>query len=94
MKQLYLVLSLLITTDCSIEQSKPRPTPVVTDNNFCKNAQNNLLKLNCEEGKPTKKGKTFEQFCLETQENGVFLNPRCLSNITNCSEIDNCTNSK
>lgn len=64
------------------------------DIKFCSLAEKNLQKLECAEGKPTKKGKTFEEFCKETEENKIFLNAECLSTITSCQEVNQCTGSK
>lgn len=64
------------------------------DIKFCSLAEKNLQKLNCVEAQLTKKGKTFEQFCKETEENKIFLNAECLSIITSCEEVNNCTGSK
>lgn len=40
----------------------------------------------------TKKGKPFAQFCEEEQSKGVWINPECLSSITDCNDIDSCNN--
>lgn len=71
-----------------------RPTPQVKDTNYCSLAEKHLKQLGCEEAKPLKDGTTFTQFCEATQGNGVFLNPKCLSQIKSCSEVDSCTFSK
>jgi len=87
----------LLGSDCSGGQPppvKPQPTPIVIDNNYCLKAQENLQRLHCAEGEPTKKGKSFEQFCVGTQQNGVFLNPKCLSEITSCGQVDSCSPTK
>lgn len=99
LKSIILILSLLLLApDCSgpVTQKpvQPKPTPIVTDTEQCDLAQINLLRLRCPEGNPTKKGKTFSDFCKETQNNGIFLNPKCLATLTDCSQIDSCTNSK
>lgn len=31
-----------------------------------------------------------QKFCEDTQNNGVWLNPRCVVNIQECSQIDSC----
>ena len=71
----------------------PRPIKIVKDSELCKAAEIHLLELKCEIGQPTKKGKSFEQFCKETQEAGVFINPRCLVETKTC-DTDVCTGSK
>ena len=62
----------------------------------CLSAENHLKELDCiSKTNPfTKKGKSFGEFCEETQENGIKLNTSCLINIKACDEMDICTNSK
>lgn len=82
----------------------PRPTPIPIDTNMCQSAEQHLQQL-CDADKvnnsyccavaaPTKKGKTFTQFCEQKQNDGVFLNPKCLSEVKTCNDIDSCTGSK
>ena len=33
---------------------------------------------------------TCDQFCRETQSQGVFLDPTCVMNITDCKQVDGC----
>ena len=35
-----------------------------------------------------------EQFCVDTENAGVWLMPQCLSTITSCSQINSCTTYK
>lgn len=74
--------------------STPHSTPEVQDTNLCSAAELNLKKYSCiPNDKPyTAKGKSFTQFCQETQNNGIFLNPKCLSELTDCGVISSCTN--
>lgn len=30
------------------------------------------------------------KFCIDTQDNGVWLNPGCVSSVTSCDQIDAC----
>lgn len=98
MRYFYLVLA-LVFSGCAGCPTKgeffpPAPEPVTQDIQLCATAETNLKKLKCiPEGAYTKKGKTFTQFCEETQKNGVFLNPKCLSTITECNKMKSCTNS-
>lgn len=79
--------------DCTgANQNLPKPTPVVKETDYCSAAERRLLQLHCSEGNPTKRGKTFTQFCYETQNNGIFLNPKCLAQITGCEQIESCDN--
>lgn len=72
------------------ERVVPEPVvPEVKDSEWCAAAEKNLLALGCEEGKPTKRGKSFTDFCVETQkEGGIDLHPKCLSTVKSCDEID------
>jgi len=76
--------------------SPPREPVVVKDTLFCKDAEIHLTELSCEIAKPTKKGLSFEEFCKQTQDSGIFINPKCLSSIASCDQnlIDQCTNSR
>jgi len=64
---------------------------VPTDSEWCDLAENHLTELNCIEAQPTKKGVHFGAFCRELQQNGIFINPKCLAEIKSCSEVDVCT---
>lgn len=70
---------------------EPMPTPVVVDTEYCDAAEANLIKLNCPEGQPTKRGERFGDVCRELHSEGIFVNPRCLSTITSCTSVDVCT---
>jgi hypothetical protein len=72
------------------ERVVPEPVvPQVKGSEHCAAAEKNLLALGCEEGKPTKRGKSFTDFCVETQrEGGIDLHPECLSTVKSCDEID------
>ena len=48
----------------------------------------------CQVVAPTKKGKSYKQFCEEKQTQSIFLNPRCVASISICETIDDCTNSR
>ncbi|MCZ2224624.1 MAG: hypothetical protein LC122_13445 [Chitinophagales bacterium] len=87
---------------CGGSRTPPRPTPVVKDTDLCEAAGKNLVEQHCilDDRKFTKLGKSFKLFCEETQSAGVFLNPRCLSeikasNVSECHDKMNvCTYSK
>lgn len=67
---------------------------------YCIKAEAHLKSINCEEGNDlktinpkTKQSYTFTEFCEEEQDKGnVFLNPKCLSEILTCQDIDECLN--
>jgi hypothetical protein len=95
----FLALSLALLSPLSLsallgcppyERVVPEPEiPQVQGSEWCDDAEKNLLGLGCEEGQPTKKGKSFTEFCLDTQKNGgIDLNPKCLATIKSCDEID------
>lgn len=62
----------------------------------CISAEKNLKKIGCiSESKPfTKKGKSFQDFCVEMLDKKVEIHPECLEKITSCEDMDVCTNSK
>jgi len=101
----FLLLSILILSvaSCPKPPVAAHPTPVVTDTAMCVEADQHLAALcNADPSKnayccivdaKTKKGKTYTQFCIEKQNQGIFLNPKCISQIKDCGEINNCTQS-
>jgi hypothetical protein len=63
--------------------------------------------LSCEEGKPIEMQQggcdagvndttcvSCVKFCYDTQQQGVWLNPKCVVNIKSCDQIDNCQEAK
>ncbi len=68
------------------------PPPVPPDTDKCATACANLTKLHCAEAEPIKMSDgsvtTCEQFCRETQNQGVYLNPDCVSKVTTCAEVE------
>jgi hypothetical protein len=79
--------------------SPPTPAP---DTDLCGSMCNYLLLLGCEEGKPVydsdipvapghspgDPNESCEQFCQKQQDNGIFLNPRCVMKAKSCLEIE------
>ena len=63
---------------------------------MCTAAEAKLLSLSCTDsrgkllGGKNEHGVSFTDRCKNVQDNGVFLNPRCLSNIHACSEVNPC----
>lgn len=102
------ILSLTMFQDCvpntQSDPVPPRPTPIPTDTNLCESAEKHLDKMCksdaqgnsycCAVVAPTKKGKSFTKFCQDKQNEGIALNPKCLSEVKSCGEIDSCTGSK
>jgi len=77
----------------------PSPTFIrVPDTNLCPVMCGHLRELGCEEGqdyydndKPGPKGKPnakCEEFCTRQQNNGLYVNPRCLSTVPTCALIE------
>jgi hypothetical protein len=95
---MYKFLFIFLFVGCQTKEPvPPKPTPIVTDTNLCGEAQIKLEELKCiEKDKPfTKREKlSFEEFCKQTHQSGIYLNPKCLMSITTCEQIDSCTNSK
>ncbi len=86
-------------TGCVPEAKGPSPNPaVVPDSDLCGRMCDHLAALGCEEGKsvydsdrPGPKGvpnMTCTEFCTDQQSKGTFINPRCVMNVTKCSEIE------
>lgn len=83
----------------------PAPTPLPAPpapKTACEAAQEHLEAMCAKDGvmnqyccavvMVTKKGKPFAQFCEEEQAKGIWINPECLSSITDCNDIDSCNN--
>lgn len=68
------------------------PIPVITNLEYCQAAEDHLKALGCiPKDKPyTLKGKQFHEFCQETMQNGIDLNPKCLYTITACNQMNAC----
>lgn len=83
---------------------EPPPAPPIPATTDCEKAEAHLHDLCladatgnqycCVVVAPTKKGKTFSQFCEEEQAKGVNVNPQCLASATTCDNIDLCTKSE
>lgn len=67
------------------------PPPVVIvppDTDKCPEACANLQVLGCEEGDPLPDGLTCTEFCVRTQNQGAWLDPKCLASVTSCEDIE------
>lgn len=62
--------------------------PAIKDSDYCLAAHNNITKLHCTF--EDKHHRTFLQFCLDTRDNALWLNPKCLSLSNYCSQASNC----
>ena len=92
------VFLLLILAGCSpIDPVTPSPIPVV-DTDLCGQMCDHLATLNCEEGQPVYNNdlagpkdvpnQSCTDFCKELQDKGVPVNPRCVSTVKTCDEIE------
>lgn len=94
MKNRYFTILLsIIIISCLTKQVNPVKPPVIpTDTALCPDACIHLRQLNCEEGNDLimKTGRvvTCEQFCKDTQDTGIWLNPSCIINITECDSVE------
>ena len=100
-----IILTAAVIFSCQPQANNLKPidyreTPIPTDTAYCSVAEKHLNDL-CEQnrtannfccvvGSHTAKEKSFTEFCRETQEAGIALNPRCLSSILTCDQIDKC----
>ncbi len=99
-----LVAAIALVISCQpAKKTQPfdyRETPKPVSTSWCEQAEKHLTnKCNadpeenlycCQAASTTKKGKTFKQFCEETQNAGIALNPQCLAAVVTCGEIDKC----
>ena len=102
MKKILILIICFLIIACPKQNNNlvSAPAPVKTDVEWCQKAEVNLKNLKCIPiNEPyTKKGLTFTQFCIKKQNDGIFLNPKCLATQvtakTGCGYMDVCTNSK
>ena len=106
-KAVLLMLAIIVgNISCKSDYVPPKQPPVVTDTEMCGKAEENLKVLVQQDKDPdgdcayllkpgVRTQDSFELFCKNTQsEGGVFLNPRCISEIKHCSLLDCCTQTK
>lgn len=102
-----MVLFITIFVGCPWNRTVTPIPPVVTDQDMCAAACENLQRLHCPEGDPIDMGKaclldvecqashclkgrctaTCEQFCRDTENAGVWLNPTFAKTITRCDQL-------
>lgn len=102
----------LVFVGCPQNPSVTPQPPVITDQDKCQAACDNLKHLGCVEGQPIDMhtpctadnqcgtGQACSAlgtcmtpcvtFCVDTENNGVWLDPVCVAGITKCSDIDSC----
>lgn len=93
-----IIIALVIS--CQPRKADYRETPTPTGSEYCGLAEQHLMTMCranpednlycCQAVSSTKKGKNFTQFCEETQNAGIALNPECISKIVSCGDIDKC----
>lgn len=74
------------------EAPSPRPEPM-TDTEWCVPMCAHLAELKCPEAEPVydndlKTTVTCAEWCQGLQINGSFLNPRCISRVLTCDQIE------
>lgn len=91
------IVLLLLLSSCSYAADYPIPVkPIDTDQ--CGRMCTNLGELGCEEGKPVYNSdlpgpdgvpnQSCVEFCREMQDSGVWLNPKCVATVQECSQIE------
>lgn len=91
-----LILAVLVMAGCGPKPNpNPPPNPEPQEGDLCVAAQENLLRLQCQDegrllGGPTRRGMPFDAFCREKIDQGVMTtqDALCLSKITDCSQVD------
>ena len=65
----------------------------------CEEGKPVVMTRSCKEGNSCKVGEacvagmcevSCTKFCIDTQDNGVWLNPICVSKVSSCDQIDAC----
>ena len=88
----YPTLLLVFVLGCPPSKT-PTPQPYDVP---CHAAEANLLTLGCTDSKgallggPTKKGKSYTDFCVESLNNGIDTNPLCCAKAKSCEEVNAC----
>lgn len=97
MKKILALLTALLLTQCtSAAPTEIRIIPKdsleeIKDTELCPLAEKHLKLLYCIPlNKPFQNDETFTQFCEESQLRKIFLNPRCLTLISSCEEVQTC----
>ena len=99
--KIHFCLFALVFTACPPSRDPASPNPIpAPDSDLCGQMCDHIGPngLKCPEGdsvydsdRPGTRGipnKTCEDFCKEQQDNGAFVNPRCILQIKSCGEIE------
>lgn len=99
MRSIPFVFAVLVLTSCPGPVPPPTPTPA-PDTSFCGAMCDHIgpKGLNCPEGKPVYDSdlpgppgvpnESCTDFCSKQQQNGVYLNAKCVSQVASCAEIE------
>lgn len=98
MTKCLLTLVLLFIVGCPPKDPVlPPPNPPV-DTDLCGEMCTHLKSLGCEEGDDVynndipgpvdEPNQSCEDWCAETQDKGVSINPRCVSQVESCEDIE------
>lgn len=99
MKSCLAILVVLAATCDNNRRDPPSPSPLDPPNtDDCAAMCDHLEALGCEEGQPVYDSDvegpvdvpntSCEEFCRRSQQRGAFLNPRCVSTVLTCSQIE------
>lgn len=94
---LWFILPALVLIGCPMEPPVPPPNPPV-DTDWCGKMCGHLKGLGCEEGQPLynndlpgpegEPNQSCEDNCVELQDKGFFVNPRCVATVPTCEDIE------
>jgi len=88
-------LLLLLVSSCDKPKfPKHHQTSLDVDVLYCDAAGSKLRSLSCDEGNPTKKGTSFEDLCRDLESKSIYVGAQCISKISSCDQVDDCTGSR
>lgn len=92
-----LALPLIAIAGCPSTPAIPPPNPPV-DTDWCARMCSHLQALKCEEGEMVYNNdlpgpvdvpnQSCADNCVELQDKGFFVNPRCVATVSSCDEIE------
>lgn len=92
----YASLSLFLLLFGCVNTPVHHPSSIPVTQSSCAAAEQNMQKLNCDNGRGghlgdnTLKGKSWVQLCLDDASNGVDLQPDCITKAASCDEVNAC----
>jgi hypothetical protein len=92
MKQFLVSLVLVLISSCV--QPSPwyiEPEDLEASKQGCERACAHMRTLSCTQAKDLEDGTTCEEFCFQTERQGLGLNTKCIEQIKTCDEINTCT---